>query len=198
MPTTSSVGGDPTEALDPERLVSAKEAAQLLGLTEGRVRGWAMQRYLLPAGEGWLPKWTWRPHQLYRIKDLLYLKDRLGGSKTHQPAEGFVDKFHASLRLGVRPSRVVVLLQQKEIDGYSIPHGMKSVSWFVSVKSIDRWLIANSGDGEAMPPADGILPALICARDDICLKARRELWERKRRKWRKKFWKVLDGRKRTG
>lgn len=188
MPTTSSAGGGPTEALDPERLVSVREAARLLGLTEGRVRGWAMQRYLLPAGEGWLPAWTWRPHQLFRVKDLLYLKERLGGSKTHQPAEGFVDKFHASLRLGVRPNRVVVLLQRKELDGYSIPYGMKSVSWFVCLKSIDRWLTANSGD--TCPPADGILPPLICARDETCLKARRELWELKGRKWPRQFWRA--------
>lgn len=157
-----------------------------------------MQRYLLPAGEGWLPAWTWRPHRLYRIGDLLYLKDRLGGSKTRKPPEGFVDTFQASLRLEVRPNRVVVLLKRKELDGFSVPYGMKSVSWFVCEKSIERWLGINSGDGEAMPPADGILPPLICARDETCLQARRELWQLKGRKWGRKFWKVLEGRRRAG
>ena len=165
------------------------------------MRNWDLKGLLKPKGTGSAEGWESRPHRLYRLGDIIALVRQRGGMKTNPCPIGYVWSDVAGERMGLDGRKVTLLARRGELEHYRVPMGPSRYSYAISERSIIRWLnargVVNSGE-EFIMPADDVMPPLICARDETCLQARRELWQLKGRKWGRKFWKVLEGRRRAG
>lgn len=165
------------------RLITCSEASDLTGVSRCTIRSWWEQNRLTIASTRPTMRFG-HPTYLFRTSDILRLARnhaRWKHARTVAAPPGFETSREASLRSG-RPERSLEkMMRDGLLEGFTIPITDKTNRYFLKRAAVDAY-IASRLDQTAQITAESCARPLIAANDELCLSARWELWNRKKRR----------------